>query len=1114
MWIKKRLKEAKGAGLIRVAKASGAAPSLATATVAPSRSRPSDAPRSPAPVPTSFEATPPASPAPAPASPAPAAPAASPSTSRQPREHALPPTPEPAVARHSASAARTPQRDVASNTRVSFTPPASPEFSPSVFVPASAAKARRASFESARAEAIDTSMDEVAERGDVPGDVPSDAAAASGRDEKLAEETLTRRGDARAETAKAASPISLNAGDAARTQKRAHKNEYDDIDVDDDVEPATAWFTRRETEEPAFPRDDGARGVTWNVPPGALPPAAVPAVADAARAKDATMAGTVGETGSRARRMAEAAALARRDLAAREASGYAAAGGGTEPKGDGKGKVNGGGRLSVAARGHARLLQLRAEREAEPPGARETRGVPARKPSGGREKELETLRRREKALAAKNRQLADALDASTRAASRREAAVRESKALAANADAQLRAALERARLGVPPRLRTAARGGARAFRETGRTRGGPPGTTAPGVRFDARVFEPATLREAATRFIGVAGASPSKAPPKASSKRDRAPSPQSESKHAKPRGAPRGGAGAPEDFLERMRLREEQARARRQARAPEWQSRAAGATAKPGWDDSPDVVVRVGASPAENRRREREREAERALLAARREALLEQMHAQRASPAAPAVGVDAIMRGMGFAKARRPRPGATSSPSPRAGGGRSPGSGGGSRRKSLSPAAERQREADARRAAGLDPKFTRVAFGKPSRKKSPEADRGAAGRSPSTSVRKASPRGDAQELRRTATRMLDTPEGRASLRASGFDLDGALRRSAAAQTGASLAATSSGEPASAALFATHSPARRVVEAAGGDPRKQIDAMRAILDDVVAHLRVLHEAAEGRDDVLITAAKTRGNARADSVAVDAAVDSAPGGEGFASSGAYALDSIDRNRALDMLRAVEAREIAIRRKWGLRGADRGLVSADGATLASSSSYADSMTAPSSPHADVVARARSSIREIEADTAHVSRRISADVRSLRYAGAAALEATTDADAVARVWEARSRYVQWRAAADDAVSVRDGEGDAFDPSEVNEEVAERLLDGLLTDVAIELTGACDDATAAVLRQEFTSSAEREAEDVSAGGYDAGSNLIDDDVVGAAVERAYLRGGGWKPDE
>jgi hypothetical protein len=362
--------------------------------------------------------------------------------------------------------------------------------------------------------------------------------------------------------------------------------------------------------------------------------------------------------------------------------------------------------------------------------------------------------------------------------------------------------------------------------------------------------------------------------------------------------------------------------------------------------------------------------------------------------------------------------------------------------------------------------------------------------------------------------MLDTPEGRASLRASGFDLDGALRRSAAAQTGASLAATSSGEPASAALFATHSPARRVVEAAGGDPRKQIDAMRAILDDVVAHLRVLHEAAEGRDDVLKTAAKTRGNARADSVAVDAAVDSAPGGEGFASSGAYALDSIDRNRALDMLRAVEAREIAIRRKWGLRGADRGLVSADGATLASSSSYADSMTAPSSPHADVVARARSSIREIEADTAHVSRRISADVRSLRYAGAAALEATTDADAVARVWEARSRYVQWRAAADDAVSVRDGEGDAFDPSEVNEEVAERLLDGLLTDVAIELTGACDDATAAVLRQEFTSSAEREAEDVSAGGYDAGSNLIDDDVVGAAVERAYLRGGGWKPDE
>ena len=121
--------------------------------------------------------------------------------------------------------------------------------------------------------------------------------------------------------------------------------------------------------------------------------------------------------------------------------------------------------------------------------------------------------------------------------------------------------------------------------------------------------------------------------------------------------------------------------------------------------------------------------------------------------------------------------------------------------------------------------------------------------------------------------------------------------------------------------------------------------------------------------------------------------------------------------------------------------------------------------------------------------------------------------------MWEARSRYVAWRAAVDDAV---EGEGDAFDPSEVNEEVAERLLDGLLTDVAAELSGACDDATAAVLRQEFTSSAERASErSVSdehvlsgLGGYDAGSNLIDDDVVGAAVERAYIRGGGWKPDE
>ena len=129
-----------------------------------------------------------------------------------------------------------------------------------------------------------------------------------------------------------------------------------------------------------------------------------------------------------------------------------------------------------------------------------------------------------------------------------------------------------------------------------------------------------------------------------------------------------------------------------------------------------------------------------------------------------------------------------------------------------------------------------------------------------------------------------------------------------------------------------------------------------------------------------------------------------------------------------------------------------------------------------------------------------------------------------MARVWEARSKFIQWRAAVDESVVVNDGEGDAFDPSEVNEEIAERLLDGLLTDVAVELTGACDDATAAVLRQEFTSSTETNrsnGNDSSAddalfgiGSYDHSSNLIDDDIVGAAVERAYRKGGGWKLGE
>ena len=550
-----------------------------------------------------------------------------------------------------------------------------------------------------------------------------------------------------------------------------------------------------------------------------------------------------------------------------------------------------------------------------------------------------------------------------------------------------------------------------------------------------------------------------------------------------------------------MRLREEQTRKRREARASEWRSRAlaaGGTTAKPGWDDSPDVVVRVGASPEENRRREREREAERALLAARREALLEQMSAQRTSPGSPAVGVEAIMSGMGFAKANKASEGKPGAKSPGSGG-----TGGGRRRKSLSPAAERQREADARRAAGLDPKFTRVVFGKPSfsaRKKSPKSDRTRATGAPSRVS--SSPLAKDEDLRRAATRMLDTPEGRASLRASGFDLDGSLRRSAAAQTGASLAATSSPSPSlqtSAALFATRSPARRVVEAAGGDPRREIDAMRAILDEVVAHLRLLHAAAEG--DV-------------DKKSVPPSAEAS-----FASErGPYALDSVDRNKALDMLRAVEAREMAMRRKWGLRGADRVPFSPSGSAP---TSYArGSGDSVPSAHADVVARARASIAEIEADTAHVSRRVSFDVSSLRDAKTSVVESAVDADAVARVWEARSRYVAWRAAVDDAVPST--EGDAFDPSEVNEEVAERLLDGLLADVAAELSGACDDATAAVLRQEFTSSAERESprspSDEHAlfglGGYDAGSNLIDDDVVGAAVERAYIRGGGWKPDE
>ena len=144
---------------------------------------------------------------------------------------------------------------------------------------------------------------------------------------------------------------------------------------------------------------------------------------------------------------------------------------------------------------------------------------------------------------------------------------------------------------------------------------------------------------------------------------------------------------------------------------------------------------------------------------------------------------------------------------------------------------------------------------------------------------------------------------------------------------------------------------------------------------------------------------------------------------------------------MLREVEAREAATRARWGL--------------------FSPAHPPPDASwrHGDVVARASADIAAIEAETRGASARASLEARSLRLAGVAALESLVDEDTVARVWEARSQYVRWQDAAGDGVVSEGGPEGDFSPVEVNEEVAERLLDGLLTDVAHELGGACDEA-------------------------------------------------------
>ena len=105
----------------------------------------------------------------------------------------------------------------------------------------------------------------------------------------------------------------------------------------------------------------------------------------------------------------------------------------------------------------------------------------------------------------------------------------------------------------------------------------------------------------------------------------------------------------------------------------------------------------------------------------------------------------------------------------------------------------------------------------------------------------------------------------------------------------------------------------------------------------------------------------------------------------------------------------------------------------------------------------------------------------------------AAVDADTVARVWEARNQYARWQAALDDGVAdVSSPNGEGFSPCEVHEEIAERMLDAMLADVARELGDACDEATQIVLRHEFSSAANSiDASSAGGGGGDDDSDVL-----------------------
>ena len=648
-----------------------------------------------------------------------------------------------------------------------------------------------------------------------------------------------------------------------------------------------------------------------------------------------------------------------------------------------------------------------------------------------KERELSAVRRRERALFAKNKELEETLSAQASKAAEADEKIARAKREAQKAQAELLRAIERQR--AEDRRVFERRSGRVDDRNV---RGSSPVT---GVerRFLAGVDDaPQTLKEAAARFLGDARKL-HEAELRASLDLDLSLRTGTSPNRLKPR------TSGP-SFLERMKERQRRAAARRAEKAfreqVERDALGHGPARKPGWDDSPDVVVRIGGEPAPERPR-----------------------------SAPGT-------------ARPPR--SRTPPKQRTyGGGR-----GAPPPRKMSVAAMRQRQADERRAMGLEP----LADPKPrtpppgqKRKKAPQGPR---------------PQSAPQGL---ARKLLDP----------------------------GLAHLPPGSQPGTGLFAMN-PAAKLGNA---NPRDEIAAMRTILDEVVAHLRLLHVATGGRSGSAAASVRAAaeaisalpespdapaakysrtlrsGGGRASQIPAKstakspsdssgkkgrpsgAASSSSPGNtpsrrevtaamNAARLSGKLVLDSLDHSKALEMLRDVENNETALRAKWGLFSPDH--PPPQGAEELALS-YAE-RRARGIP-ADAAVTASGDLVTLEGEIpgdGEIAGDGEIGVESTRTA-------SVDADTVARVWEARNQYARWQAALDDGVAdVSSPHGEGFSPCEVHEEIAERLLDALLANVARELGDACDEATQIVLRHEFSSAA-NSIDASSVGGDDEDSDVL-----------------------